>query len=244
MWSVTLSTAAWAPKVLLRPSMTICALAPGSSHGVSARGFDWVAIMACVAPSEVRRRRRAPPLWRVERPLDHACPLHAPLPRELAVQIDFRPDRGTRRHVRGVHHRERQIAFAGRRPGRGRYAAHLLAARALRVQQRVVRSLVSLDIESYELPRGPAPLLREQRAAPGEVTLAEVDQPGEPQLERRAVGADAQRMRGGATAGPAPRRANCPPPGSRSGGWRGCAPPPSARPTRFPHPPAASTART
>src|SRR5246500_4566531 len=138
MLSVTLSTAAWAPKLLQRPSMTIWAMAAGSSHGRSARGLSALAITGAAA-SEIRRRRRAPPLRGVERPLHHARAHHAPLPRELPVEIDVGPTGRAGREMRRLHHGERDVALGCRRPGGGSHAPHFLAARALRVEQRIVR---------------------------------------------------------------------------------------------------------
>src|SRR5690242_18037119 len=115
---LTLSTAVWAPKLLVTASMMICGLAAGSSHGRSARGLSALAITGAAA-SEVRRRRRPPALRRVERPLHHARPHHAPLPGELAVEIDVCPDGRAGREMRRLHQRERNVAFAGRRPGGG-----------------------------------------------------------------------------------------------------------------------------
>src|SRR4029077_2819758 len=110
MLSVTLSTAAWAPKLLQRPSMTIWAMAAGSSHGRSARGLSALAITGVTA-SEVRRRRRAPPLGCVERPFHHARAHHAPLPHQLPVEIDVGPEGRARREVRRLQHGERNVAL-------------------------------------------------------------------------------------------------------------------------------------
>src|ERR1700756_3696150 len=137
MLRLTLSTAVWSPKLLVTASMTICGLAAGSSHGRSARGFEALEIMA--AASEIRRRRRAPPLRRVERPLHHARAHHAPLPKELPVEIDVGPTGRAGREMRRLHHGERDVALGCRRPGGGSHAPHFLAARALRVEQRIVR---------------------------------------------------------------------------------------------------------
>ena len=70
-------------------------------------------------------------------------------------------------------------------------------ARALRVQQRVVRRLVALDVEADEPPPRPARPLGEQRPPPGEVSLAEIDEPCETEFQRRALAADVQGMRRG-----------------------------------------------
>src|SRR6267142_4095078 len=96
------------------PSMKICAVARGSSHGVSASGFDWVIVMAAARLSEIRRRRGVPPLRGIEGPLDHARPHHAALPHELTIQVNLRPHRGAGGNVGCLHHRECEVALAGR----------------------------------------------------------------------------------------------------------------------------------
>src|SRR3974390_3064497 len=134
--------------------------------------------------SEIRRRRRAPPRGRVERPLHDRGGNHATLPYQLAVEIDVRPQRRAERTVRRVDERECQVALAGGRPGCRGDTTHLPAARARGIEQRVVRGLLPGDIESYELAAGPTRFLGEQRAPAGEVPFAEVDEPREPELER------------------------------------------------------------
>src|ERR1700674_5744920 len=110
MLRLTLSTAVAAPKLLLTPSIRICAVAPGSSHGRSASGLDCEAIMTLAAPkSEIRWRCRAAPRWCVKRPLDDPRPHDAPLPHQLAGEIDVGPHRGAGGTVRRVDHGEREV---------------------------------------------------------------------------------------------------------------------------------------
>src|SRR5579863_587872 len=183
----TASTAVLGPYTLVTASMRICATAAGSSHGRELTGLDWDAIMCCVRlpwGSEIRRRCGAAARRSKERALYHPCPHHPPLPYQLAVEIDLGPQLRTDAEVRGLHHRQRQVALAGRRPGRRGDAARLAPAAAVDVQQRVVRRLVALDIEPHQTALRTALMLREQGPSPGEVTLFEVNQPRESQLER------------------------------------------------------------
>src|SRR4030088_3516249 len=161
MWSVTLSTAAWVPKVLLTPSMRICAVARGSSHGVSASGFDWVIIMAAARLSEIRRRRGVPPLRGIEGPLDHARPHHAALPHQHTIHVNLRPHRRAGGNVGCLHHRECEVALAGRRPGSGGKTPRLLLARPCGVEKRIVGWFRAFDVEPLQPTARPACLLRE-----------------------------------------------------------------------------------
>src|SRR5579862_796379 len=164
--------------------MTICGLAAGSSHGRSVLGFCWVAITARLL--ELSRRRGAPTLGSEERPLDDPRAYHAPLPHQFAVEINLRPQRTPGREMRCIDHGERQVAFGGGRPDRGRHAARLTAQRLVAVEQRVEGRLRALDVQAHEQAAAAAALLLEERTAAGEMSLAEVDQPGEAELERRA----------------------------------------------------------
>src|ERR1700733_6896315 len=121
MLRVTLSTSVVAPKVLLTASISTCGVACGSSHGRRAAScLEGLAITA--APSEVRRRRHAPPRRCEERPPPPARAHHAPLPYQLAIEVDLGPDGRARGDVGRVHHGERQVALAGWRPGRRGHA--------------------------------------------------------------------------------------------------------------------------
>src|SRR3977135_1544920 len=171
MWSVTLSTAAWVPKVLLTPSMRICAVARGSSHGVSASGFDWVIIVAAARRSEICRGSAVPPLRGIAGPLDPARPHHAALPHELTIQVNLRPHRGAGGNVGCLHHRECEVALAGRRPGRGGNTPRLLLARPCGVEKRIVGRFRAFDVEPHQPTARPACLLSERRPATGEVRL-------------------------------------------------------------------------
>src|SRR5581483_11730530 len=77
-------------------------------------------------------------------------------------------------------------------PGRRRDAADLPPARTVSVEERVVRGPGALDIEPGEPEQRRAAVLRKERAPAGEVSLAEIDAPAEPQLERRPRRAGAQ----------------------------------------------------
>ena len=57
---------------------------------------------------------------------------------------------------------------------------------AVRIQKRVVRGLIALDIKAHEPPPRAAVLLRDECAPSGEMALLEVNEPTEPQLERRS----------------------------------------------------------
>src|SRR6185437_5924421 len=192
MLRLTLSTAVQPPKVLVTPSMMICGLAPGSNHGRSLTLLTAVVIM-----SEVSRRQRAAPRRCKEGPLDYSRPHHAPLPRELPVEIDIGPYPAPRLKVRRIHHGKGDVALAGGRPRGRRDAADLPAPGTPGIDERVVRGLGAFDIEPNEpAPRRPSVLL-EERTPPGEMPLAEIDTPAEAQLERRARGSIAQRVRTG-----------------------------------------------
>src|SRR5579862_8295463 len=107
------------------------------------------------------------------------------------------PERRACGDVRRAHHGESEVAFGRGRPrGRG-HIASFAASRALAVEQGVVRGLGTLDIETYEAPTRRTSGFREERAPAREMSLVEVDQPGEPELERRALGAEVQRVRCG-----------------------------------------------
>src|SRR5579859_2214820 len=190
MRRLTLSTAVKAPKVLSMPSMTICGLASGSSHGLSASDFGWVDGTRL----ELGRRSRAAPGRRKKRPLHHLGSRHSALPYEFAVEIDIRPDRRARPEVRCIDHSKRDVALASRRPRRRGDAADLTPAVRARVQQRMVRRLVSGDVESHQPPPRAPPPLREKRAPAVEMSLVKIDQPCKAQLQRRAIAAGSQRM--------------------------------------------------
>src|SRR5262249_60089033 len=129
---------------------------------------------------------------RIEGPPDDAGRDQAALPHQLAVEIDVSPERRADGAVGSVHQGERDVALAGGRPGRGRHAARLLAARAGGIEKCIVRGLLTRNIETDELLARPTLGLREQRPAPGEMPLVEIDQPRESELERRALGTEVQ----------------------------------------------------
>src|SRR6516164_8912625 len=139
------------------------------------------------ACSEVSGRGRAPARGREEWPLDHLRCDHAALPHQLAVEIDVSPQRRADSAVRRLDDGEREVALAGRRPGRRGDTARLAPPRARGIQQRVVGGLVAGYVEPDECAAWPARAFGQQRTAAGEVTLGEVDEPREPELERGAL---------------------------------------------------------
>src|SRR3569833_4105452 len=169
--------------------MMICGVAVGSSHGRSGLGFCWLAIIARNPRHEaalliVSRRGRFSPVRREEWALNDTCANHAAFPHQFAVQVYVRPDGAADRKMRRVDHCKRNITLACRRPCSRCNTADFLPPSPVALQQRVMRWLVAIDVQSNELSRWPASLLFHQCTTAGEIRLMEVDEPFEPQLQR------------------------------------------------------------
>ena len=146
---------------------------------------------------KLRRRRRAAPLRRKERPLHDLRSRHSTLPHEFSIQIDVRPEvepiwkygastiaSAMLRLQVGDHMAELTLPIS-RLPFSAAYSSALCAG------------LLPAMSRPTKLPAWPSELLGEQRAAAREVSLLEVDQPAEPELQRRAVAAGANGLFGG-----------------------------------------------
>src|SRR5688572_18900707 len=145
--------------------------------------------------SEVQGGRRALARRVPERGLDDAAAGHHAVPLQLALVVDLGPELVLRPAPGHVHRRVGDVLLRGRRPLRGGDGPYDVLVLVVDVGR--ARRLVALDVELDEAIARALPLLLEQRAAPVEAGLAEVHEPAEVELERRARAVRHDRLVGG-----------------------------------------------